>query len=430
MRHIYLLTLFVSAICCAEFKFPGYYSVNPESNQVYFFKNENVVVSNLNYVKIDTFLYDKNYKPDLPDTEIAWVNNVPYIVSISGGMVWKLINDSFIRIDDSYHHKMTFGSDVFVHSDTILKYGGYGYWSNRNFFTYFDSRTLQWEFYKINKTYLPKGISKFNSVYFNGNYYFSGGITIDNIDLTIPNQNPDVWKFNFKNKTWVNLGISKHFDFYKKNTIDIGNGCILHDDDDDAIYLVDYVNNFIKKINKKSIRPLNRAIYLNDSIYLDFDSRFVSFPLNDFITNALFEKKFFLDSNALFKRLWVLSISLIIVIIILVFFLQRRNKYKPRITYKGIKYAGTNYILTNKELKILNALIKYKNIDSKSILMIIYDSSLSDAQNNRIKLDVIKTLNSKLCDILGIVSFIESKRSLKDKRLIIYYSRQRKNFLN
>ena len=133
MRHIYLLTLFVSAICCAEFKFPGYYSVNPESNQVYFFKNENVVVSNLNYVKIDTFLYDKNYKPDLPDTEIAWVNNVPYIVSISGGMVWKLINDSFIRIDDSYHHKMTFGSDVFVHSDTILKYGGYGYWSNRNF---------------------------------------------------------------------------------------------------------------------------------------------------------------------------------------------------------------------------------------------------------------------------------------------------------
>jgi hypothetical protein len=62
--------------------------------------------------------------------------------------------------------------------------------------------------------------------------------------------------------------------------------------------------------------------------------------------------------------------------------------------------------------------------------MIIYDSSLSDAQNNRIKLDVIKTLNSKLCNILGINSFIESKKSLKDKRLIIYYSRQRKNFLN
>jgi hypothetical protein len=62
--------------------------------------------------------------------------------------------------------------------------------------------------------------------------------------------------------------------------------------------------------------------------------------------------------------------------------------------------------------------------------MIIYDSSLSDAQNNRIKLDVIKTLNSKLCGILGVDSFIESKKSLKDKRLIIYYSQQRKNFLN
>ena len=82
MRCIYLLTLFVSAVCCAELKFHEYYSVNPESNQVYFFKNENVVVSDLNHIKIDTFFYDKNYKPDLQYTEIAWVNNVPYIVSI------------------------------------------------------------------------------------------------------------------------------------------------------------------------------------------------------------------------------------------------------------------------------------------------------------------------------------------------------------
>ena len=429
MRCIYLLTLFVSAVCCAELKFHEYYTVNPESNQVYFFKNENVVVSDLNHIKIDTFFYDKNYKPDLQYTEIAWVNNVPYIVSIPGGMVWKLINDTFIRIDNSYHHKMTWGSDVFVHNDTILKFGGYGYWSNRNFFTYFDLRTLQWEFYKINNTYLPKGISKFNSVYFNGNYYFSGGITIDNIDLTIPNQNPDVWKFNFKNKTWVNLGISKHFDYGKNDILDIGNGCVLHNADD-GVYLVNYINNFIKKIDNRPIVPFAKSFYTNDSIYSIVNNRLISYPLNNFIGNASFKKKFFLDSNALFSRLWFLSVSLILIIITLVFFLQRRNKYKPRITDKGIKYAGTNYILTDKELKILNALIKYKNIDSKSILMIIYDYSLSDAQNNRIKLDVIKTLNSKLCGILGVDSFIESKKSLKDKRLIIYYSQQRKNFLN
>tara|TARA_B100001063_G_scaffold48902_1_gene42829 strand:+ start:1103 stop:2398 length:1296 start_codon:yes stop_codon:yes gene_type:complete len=430
MRHICLITvLFISAICCAESKFNEYYSANPDSNQLYHIRYQNVVVSDLNNIKIDTFYYDENYYSKIDATEIAWINNVPYIVSIPGGMVWKLINDTFTRIDNSYHHKMTCGSDVFVHNDTIFKFGGYGYWSNRNFFTYFDFKTTQWEFYKINNTYLPKGISHFNSTYFDENYYFSGGVTINYFDATIHEQNPDVWRFNFKNKTWVNLGISKHIDFHKKNTLDIGNGCILHEDDDDDIYLVDYVNNLIKKNNKKSIGPLNNAIHINDSIYLNFDSRLVSFPINDFKTNASFEKKFFLDSNALFSRLWVLSISLIIIIIILVSFLQIRNRNKPKITNRGIKYAGTNYNLTDRELKVLNALIKYKNIDSKTILMNIYDYSLSEPQNNRIKLDVIKNLDSKLCHILDVESFIESKKSTKDKRLVIYYSKQRKNFL-
>ena len=430
MRHICLITvLFISATCCAESKFNEYYSANPDSNQLYHIRYQNVVVSDLNNIKIDTFYYDENYYSKIDVTEIAWINNVPYIVSIPGGMVWKLINDTFTRIDNSYHHKMTCGSDVFVHNDTIFKFGGYGYWSNRNFFTYFDFKTTQWEFYKINNTYLPKGISRFNSTYFDENYYFSGGITINYFDATIHEQNPDVWRFNFKNKTWVNLGISKHIDFHKKNTLDIGNGCILHEDDDDDIYLVDYVNNLIKKNNKKSIGPLNNAIHINDSIYLNFDSRLVSFPINDFKTNASFEKKFFLDSNALFSRLWVLSISLIIIIIILVSFLQIRNRNKPKITNRGIKYAGTNYNLTDRELKVLNALIKYKNIDSKTILMNIYDYSLSEPQNNRIKLDVIKNLDSKLCHILDVESFIESKKSIKDKRLVIYYTKQRKNFL-
>ena len=61
--------------------------------------------------------------------------------------------------------------------------------------------------------------------------------------------------------------------------------------------------------------------------------------------------------------------------------------------------------------------------------MNIYDYSLSEPQNNRIKLDVIKNLDSKLCHILDVESFIESKKSIKDKRLVIYYTKQRKNFL-
>ena len=62
MRHICLITvLFISAICCAESKFNEYYSANPDSNQLYHIRYQNVVVSDLNNIKIDTFYYDENY---------------------------------------------------------------------------------------------------------------------------------------------------------------------------------------------------------------------------------------------------------------------------------------------------------------------------------------------------------------------------------
>jgi hypothetical protein len=70
-----------------------------------------------------------------------------------------------------------------------------------------------------------------------------------------------------------------------------------------------------------------------------------------------------------------------------------------------------------------------KRVESKNILNTIYDKQLSSAQNNRIKLETIENLNTKVSNIMGVKNFINSKKSLKDQRMLIYYSNFRSDFI-
>ncbi len=74
------------------------------------------------------------------------------------------------------------------------------------------------------------------------------------------------------------MGIGKHYDYSKNDILDIGNGRILHNADD-GIYLVNYINNFIKKIDNKPIMPFAKSFYTNDSIYSIVNNRLTKYPL-------------------------------------------------------------------------------------------------------------------------------------------------------
>ena len=68
-------------------------------------------------------------------------------------------------------------------------------------------------------------------------------------------------------------------------------------------------------------------------------------------------------------------------------------------------------------------------IASKLILKKIYDPQLSVAQNNRKKIEAVESLNQKVSSVMGVKNFINSKKSLKDQRLLIYFSNFRSDFV-
>ena len=78
---------------------------------------------------------------------------------------------------------------------------------------------------------------------------------------------------------------------------------------------------------------------------------------------------------------------------------------------------------------VLNLILYNKRVESKLILKKIYDPQLSVAQNNRKKTEAVESLNQKVSSVMGVKNFINSKKSLKDQRLLIYYSNFRSDFV-
>ena len=138
------------------------------------------------------------------------------IVSIGGGHVFEVINDTLTRIDHSFDHKMTYGSSVFQRNDTIFKFGGYGFWSSRNFFTYFDPSSKEWEFYPTKSLLIPPPIHNFNHWHTDDNFF------IINISALPPD---DLIKLNLALKTFVSLNTSKSLGLKNESKSEIFSSC-------------------------------------------------------------------------------------------------------------------------------------------------------------------------------------------------------------
>lgn len=427
----YLITLLLSLNVSSQNAADNYLLVDEDI--VIVNANDRLIYRSLKENTIDTLEVFDGFESKI--SRLVTSLNKPYVVSKSGGGVWSVDKSGLKRIDNSYNHKMTFGSNVFVHRDTIFKFGGYGYWSNRNFLTFFSTTTNEWEYYPINPdSYLPPAVSGARGVYHDGQFYFDGGTTLDPHDGIAEMPSKYVWRFNFSEKSWYNLGVSNFQVSKYAESADIGHGRVLvRKSKDQSIgdsFVLDYVNNSISLIDPISpyIR-INNQLVGNDSIYNFKKNVLFGVSLADLTANKLSEKNLYLDSDSLFNNLTrVVGITLTFILIILIYF-YRKNRNRPRLAETGIVVNREHYSLNPNELIILNLLLYNKNITSKIIADKIRDPKLSAAQNNKIKLDLISSTDKKVSSAIGIKRFIHTRKSVKDKREIIYFTPNRKEFV-
>ena len=350
------------------------------------------------------------------------------IVSIGGGHVYKVYNDTLKREDFSFNHKMSFGSAVFVKNDTIYKFGGYGFWSSRNFFTYFDNSSKEWEFHASNSLSLPPPIHNFNYRLFDEEFIITNGYS-PNVNTGLKNQIvSDILKYNFTDRKWDNLGVSNLPKY--DNIIEI---------DKDVFYarklkkmdfiFVDYLNNIFYDVETANTSiPINglNSIIKGDTLYAYKEGNFLKKPYRELIYTSKrigsTEKRIYLRSIELINGLGLSSFTLLTLLISIILFLKYRQNQKPRITQLGLRFKGTSYDMIESEKKIIEAIISKEEVMSQEVYDLVENDNLSYPQNNKIKNDTIKKINNKLEKVLGIKEFIKSKKLPEDARVLVYYT--------
>lgn len=348
------------------------------------------------------------------------------IVSVGGGQVYKVVNDTLKREDFSFNHKMSFDSAVFVKNDTIYKFGGYGFWSSRNFFTYFDNSSKEWEFHASNSMLLPPPIHNFNYKLLDEEFIITNGYS-PNVNTGTKNLKvSDMWKYNFTDRKWDNLGVSNLPKY--DNIIEI---------DNDVFYarklktmdfiFVDYLNNIFYDVETANTSfPVNgiNSIIKGDTLYAYKEGNFLKKPYRELIytSKGITEKRIYLRSIELINGLGLSSFTLVALLISCILFLKYRQNQKPRITQLGLRFKGTSYDMLESEKNIIKAIISKEEVMSQEIYDLVENDNLSYPQNNKIKNDTIKKINNKLEKVLGIKEFIKSKKLPEDARVLVYYT--------
>ena len=117
----------------------------------------------------------------------------------------------FIRLDSTFYFGSNFGSINFFYKDTLFKLGGGGFWKITDYFTFFSTKTNEWELISSKKG-IPVYQSPENGVVFfidqlNGKFYLSNSINQLDFPASLNTAYSDTSRvFDFKDKTWENLG--------------------------------------------------------------------------------------------------------------------------------------------------------------------------------------------------------------------------------
>ena len=432
----YLLFIFFPFFLFGMFDRAGFIGNN--NGKIYVIKDNFLNVYNYNEVIIEKYPID--FVPlefGFPKSfQSVFIKDKLFISSVGGGMVYSIVNDTLKRIDNSYNHKMTIESAVFTHRDTIFKFGGYGYWSSRKFMTFFSFETKEWEFYKQTGSNSPPGSHNFNWSISGDDFYFFNGRIVDANNGLLTGRNDDLWKFNFSSRSWSNLGkvnlSDYNFNMVKSNVDKFGSSYVFDATiSENSVYKLDFQNNILSSFdipNKYS--GIGKWSFIeNDTIYELRKNIFVKTPLKEIFNDATrVDTNLYNSSQTLIDGFSRALLFFILVIVVLYFLNDFNIKSKPRLTSQGIKIKRDLIRLSGNEIKILYKLIKSTEVLSVDLYNLVENKSLSYPQNNRIKVNAIKSINSKIYKSLGVQSFIDSKKLLEDKRVAIYFI-SRKNLI-
>lgn len=405
------------------------------SNNEYRYTVEDYTIKkeNLNSLEIEVIPFQNIDKINLDLYELIIKKEEYYFINNASGLVYKVQDNDLRRVDNSLDNRLLKDSYMFQHNDTIYRYGGYGFWSQRDFIIYFDETIREWEIYNTNNnSYSPAG--SYKGVYFKNknDVYFIGGQKVDEKNKLESIDNQDVVKFNFKTKSFEYLGkLNFNFDVYSLIVKD-DEGFVINNGS--QIAYIKPIENKVLLYDKTPIQlnlknyqeKVTNNYFFDESYFLEvfsnqnFETNFFKISKSDFFNNNIEEFKLY--DRSIEDSINLSTLFLIIIFIILILITYDRYRFNMiLLSADGIIYKRVLNKLNKKEIDVIVKLINNEVIATKSILKIVENPNLSYPHNIKIKDQFLRELNLKLSTIFN-TSYdpIIVKKSKTDARIKEY----------
>ena len=401
---------------------------------IYYIDDSQLIKRNIISEEIEVIDFNNPDMINLNDYELMVKKSGIFFISNNSGIVYKIKDDSLTRIDKSLDNRLLADSYIFTHNDTIFRYGGYGFWSQRNFMIYFDEDFKEWEFYPSNTdSYSPEG--SYKGIYFKSDneVYFIGGQSIDKKNKLKSKNSNEVIKYDFNTKIFENLGnLNFHFN-YESLIVKDDSGFAINSGTQIAYVkpkenLVQFYNKTPQQFNILQYpRIQNQNKYYNDNYLIQVfrnsnkTSEKVILAKSSFYKNKSSEIRLYTNKPDYSFNLSTLMIILFL-LCIGIYAIDKIRFNNILLNSKGIIYRRILNNLTLKEIDFMKEIMKQEYVTTKTVLKIVENTNLSYPHNIKIKDQFIKELNLKLKTIFNTdYRPLEVRNSSIDARIKEYY---------
>lgn len=430
----------------------------PDLNQYFIFLDAKT--QDIKIIESDSIVYTNGFqnptkliKSDYPETLYSYqynynIHQKNYFVNNGGGVVLEYENNHIKRIDQSFLHKNQYSASYFAYKNEMYLFGGYGLFIDKNILTKYDFKSKEWFLVPYNSIERPIQGSKYENIVIGNDLYLFGGGHQSEIGIGASYNNPNLlWKFNFKDRIWKNLGTIhlKHIPSaheYGINNFILGDKMYILAAEYSAI--IDIKNNKITYYKSPLTITDQKVIYnpknntFNYLVNLSSNRKtiFISTKVEDFFKEPIETETFYEEPFSITKGITYSSFALLLLLPFGVWYYRKKGKTAPLqlneketvLVYSALEniFTQNDYLvhdLTSLEHSVLSFLIQnngeYKPIHDINFIIEneIKTSSINTVLRKRESL--LHLLKSKLSILLNIPyeEVILEQKSKQDRRI-------------
>ena len=391
------------------------------NHQIIYHTSTSIHRLDLSSLKIISSREIKNSKTSSFST-ILKRNKLLFLENRGGDILALNSNDSLVKVDNSNISNFFIGSSIFIKKDTIFKHGGYGYWTQSNFLTYYEDFTKEWQIYPISQnSKIPPDIASHASLIIDDSYYFFGGASIsENGSRVVSNLNEEVWCYNFKEKKWHLIGTFLRDHIIPIYTSFTKGSSLFILDDKKQLYEIDLLSNLITKykiapILYRFIKEIKPIYYKGLVYFLDDLGNINKISITE-LTKEVEEITVFYKNQNFLQIVLIVTFFSIVFFIIFNSYKEYENNKKLKLLENGIRFKNKFIELEELSIAIIR-MVEREEAELSKVYDLVKKNHLSKIQNERIKNQFIDQINMKLSVLTGEKEdFLIVSKSSFDKR--------------